>query len=184
MEGIVLEKGSRQPIEGALVVARWQGTGGYTTTTCFHVESTVSDKRGKYHFPAWENTGKWNNLRDQTIITMAYKPGYEGSDRQERGVEYLKPFTGTREERLGYLLRISSHSCFSEKYKELIPYNEAIYNEAISIAETKEDKEITNRIRFYLDVVKYGWDEADKRADKKKGVRKIFKKRVIRNSDK
>lgn len=107
LEGKVLEEGTNRPISGAIVVARWEGYVSIfpaeTRNVCVHVASTTTDDQGRYHFPAWRKEAHIKGVKNLKPLITAHHPGYQWSERYEKGVEYLKPFTGTREERLGYL---------------------------------------------------------------------------------
>ena len=67
MRGLVLEEGSDKPIAGAIVVARWKGVAAFTTSVCFHVESTETNEKGEYFFPAWRNDTQWAGVQMQKV---------------------------------------------------------------------------------------------------------------------
>lgn len=136
IEGQVLEKDTNKPIVGAIVVIRWKERIPMglidSQTVCTHVESTTTDNDGRYRLPGWK--------RDALRYTDTYKPGYERAGGA-KGILYLKPFSGTREERLKYLSR-AAVSC-SDKHDveiKLVPLYKALYEEANGIAVTKEEK--------------------------------------------
>jgi len=145
IEGQVIDERTRKPIVGAVVVARWQGhlaSFAHGKTVCYHVLSTTTDRMGRYRFAAWKEdvTEDWQkNIRQEDVLIVAYKSGFEWSGVfSERGdVQYLKPFTGGREERFKYLDRVvSGTSCGSARtsYKNLYPIRLAVYQEAKAIA--------------------------------------------------
>ncbi len=139
IEGQVVEAGTNKPIPGALVVVRWQGHVGWTGTVCFHVETAISDGNGLYRIPAWHKPSPYGDVRG-AHYPVAYKPGYEDTVPVNDTVR-LKPFTGTRGERLGYLSR-AAVSCSHVKEIEikLLPLYKALYDEANRIAVTREEK--------------------------------------------
>jgi hypothetical protein len=152
IEGQVLEEGTNKPIPDAIVVARWQGTYSAiaeTRTVCYHVETATTDAAGRFRTPAWSARTKGPFFSPETVIITAYKPGYEaylpsGYGRTEayrKNIRYLKPYTGTREERLAYLSRIAV-SCSDKKEIEinLLPLYKALYEEAKGLAVTRDDK--------------------------------------------
>lgn len=153
IEGKVLEEGTGKPVSGAIVVARWSGTAFSfveSPTVCVHVLTTMTDAEGRYRFPAWRKEPPLRGVRDVHPIVIAYKPGYETytplgharSEEYKKNIRYLKPFTGTGEERLAYLSRMAV-SCSDKKEIEidLLPLYKALYEEAENLAVTKkEDK--------------------------------------------
>ena len=65
IDGQVLEYGTRKPIVGAIVVARWKGT--YHTpwqssTVCAHVETATTDEAGRYHIQGWDEPSRAFNF--------------------------------------------------------------------------------------------------------------------------
>ncbi len=144
IEGQVVEQGTNNPISGAIVIARWHGTASLlvdSQTVCVHVESTVTDDQGRFHFSRWYQPPRRLVSGVQPTAT-AYKPGYEGKLFEEK-IYHLKPFTGGRGERLRYLRRMSGAiGCGSsgESEKNLYLLRKAIYEEAKQIARTDFEK--------------------------------------------
>ncbi|MEX2164324.1 MAG: hypothetical protein WD823_08790 [Sulfuricaulis sp.] len=146
-EGQVLEEGTNKPIPEAIVIVRWGGvipTIGHASSVCVHVENATTNKDGHYRTKAWTapSTVGPAPLIQMNIGPGAYacKPGYEYIDTQGQTV-YLKPFTGSRGERLEYLSRAAvSCSHIKEIEIKLLPLYKALYEEASSIAVTKEEK--------------------------------------------
>ncbi len=155
LEGKVLEEGTNKPISGAIVVARWQGDAFSfvdSPTVCIHVESTTTDNEGRYHLPAWRAKAEPAGVHNIEPILIAYQPGYglPTVPSQKRENVLLKPFAGTRGERLEYLGRvISSTSCGSAgaSYKNLYRLRRAVYEEAIALAQTPEEKKRAERFK-------------------------------------
>ncbi|BCO30422.1 hypothetical protein TspCOW1_05250 [Thiohalobacter sp. COW1] len=153
-EGRVLDATTGKPIVDALVVARWKGVSGYTNTVCYHVESTMTDKQGRYEVPAWRNDTRFQNLQKEHVEITPFKAGYEESDRTykehsyKQGIYYLMNFEGTKAERLDYLLRIPV-ACSSAGYSErnMFDFYLARYKEARNIAVTDKEKEIVTRFK-------------------------------------
>ncbi len=79
-QGRILDKDTKQPIEGVVVVALYRkshmgiGTGAYTHP--FHVREAVTDKDGKFSIPSYSSliVPIWT-IEDVTAFTI-YKPGY------------------------------------------------------------------------------------------------------------
>jgi hypothetical protein len=163
LEGQVLEEETSRPILSAIVVVRWSGhlaTFAHGKTVCYHVESAITDDQGRYRIPAWKMTitEDWQkNIRPETVIVTAYKPGYEThstpgyarSEEFKRNVRYLKPFAGGREERLKYLLHLSGLvSCNGAgDERTLVPVYKALYDDAKTIVTSDKDKDVLQPIR-------------------------------------
>ncbi len=164
IEGKVLEEGTNKPIPNAVVVARWQGHVGYTGTVCYHVEGAISDGNGVYHIPAWKKPSPYGDISHQEHIVTAYKPGYRLADRYPVNNPLLKPITGTREERLK-VIRTASVSCGSagQSQKNLLPLAKALYEEALGLAKTEDDKKIVNNLLFSLEIIELGYEAAEQR---------------------
>src|SRR3989344_3963881 len=179
-EGKVLEEGTNKPIPEAIVIARWSGhlaTFAHGKTVCYHVLSTTTNENGAYRFPAWKKkiTEDWQkNVRPETVIITVHKPGYAeyrppGYVRTEafkQNIRYLKPFTGTREERFKYLTRIfGSSGCGTNdgSDRNSIPFMKALYDEATSIAQTQEEKRMLEFFLYAIEKLEIGFEQAEKR---------------------
>lgn len=169
-KGQVLDETTNKPIADAIVVARWKGTGGYSKTVCFHVESTIADKDGKFTIPAWKNDTKWKQTENQHKTLTVYKAGYQESRKtykertDKKGKYYQLPFEGSNYEWLEYLKKISGGAgCGSagDSEKNLILLKEAITNDATKIASKKEDRNIVNILLYGLESLRFGNDIAD-----------------------
>ncbi|MDH5447282.1 MAG: hypothetical protein OEY52_17170 [Gammaproteobacteria bacterium] len=112
VSGLVLEEGSNHPIIDALVVVRWHSriaagvAGG--ESACYHVDVVRTDKDGHYKTPFWWSPG-WHSPFGHSNAVNVYKPEHVTHKKtyeiaaQKKNIYYLKPFKGTREERLDYL---------------------------------------------------------------------------------
>lgn len=173
MEGKVLEEGTNRPIPDAIVVARWQGhlaSWAHGKTVCYHVLTTTSDASGRYRFAAWKKdiTEDWQkNVRPEHVLIDAYKPGYGlPTTSQKREIVLLKPFTGTRGERVEYLKRVSSASgCPSAgtSEKNLLSLRRALLHEAKQLAETKSDQDVIEGFLFQVEAIELGYEAAERR---------------------
>lgn len=58
--GQVTDAETGEPIEGAIVVAKWTGNTGVvgSRSVCYHVETAISNKEGKFRIPGWFGGGK------------------------------------------------------------------------------------------------------------------------------
>lgn len=166
IEGRVLEAETNKPLAGTIVVARWDKTYSSfadTTTVCIHVESVITNEHGYFTLTAWN--GKAGDVE-------VFKAGYEyPTDRYGAHAgkyEYvLKPFAGSREERLGYLERVerSIRVCRSPDAgeKNLLPLYRALYDEAKSLAKTKEEQKVPDGFLAGIELIEFGYKEGMRR---------------------
>lgn len=172
--GRVLDEETQQPIEGAIVVLRWQGVGTKafvdTQTVCYHVESAVTDDQGRYVTMPWTEESRYLDLSMKSILVSAYKAGYR-QVRMGEGTSalYLKRDKRQAKERLGYLLAWSSYvSCGSsdDQPAKLLRLYDSMYQEAARISGNSiEERKIVNSLHYSRDVFQYGWDAAQKRRE-------------------
>lgn len=172
--GRVLDEETQQPIEGAIVVLRWQGVGTKafvdTETVCYHVESAVTDVDGRYATAPWTEESRYRDLSMKSILVSTYRAGYR-QVRMNEGISalYLKRDKRRAKERLEYLLVLSSSvSCGSSDGRpdKLLTLYDSMYREATSIGGTSiEERKIVNSLHYSRDVFQYGWDAAQKRRE-------------------
>ncbi len=145
--GRVVNMETMEPIEGAIVVLKWKGVGGIVdaTTTCYQVKTDITNNSGKYYTGVWFgfDAPVWHT----DIIPYAYKEGFiKPQVMNYNGYDYLMtPFRGTREERFAYLERLLSATTCADagvSYKNLYRIRKAIYEEAMKLAISKEEKEL------------------------------------------
>jgi len=170
VSGKVLEENTGKPIDGAIVIVRWKG---YVSaivdaqTVCVHVESATTDKRGNYKVSGWSKPSTMGPVLDVKPVVSAYKLGYglPGNPAQNDEDVYLAPFKGTSGERLKYLPRLVGMECgdYDDYAKKLIPLYKAVYEEAKSIAITREDKHVVAGIHYALDILEVGFENATKK---------------------
>lgn len=148
--GQVIDWDTKEPIAGAIVVASWHGTVGKVVqrqSTCYHVESTMTDDNGQYRMPVKVGGPVW--VADKTMDLMAYKAGYrESRDEQGQlrgrhdkdGVIYLGVDRRDRKQRFSYVRNIHmacSNAGTSET--ELLSVWTARYLEAKELAELESE---------------------------------------------
>lgn len=161
IEGRVVEEESRKPIEGVIVVVKWEG---YISAlvdsqrVCVYVQTTITDKNGYYKFPAWKKSSEIGPVQKIKPDITVYKIGYQWPDKilGKHNEYYLTPAKGTSGERLEYLSRITV-SCSHEKEIEvnLLPLYKAVYKEAKNIAVTKTDKDTVETLLFGLESIEF-----------------------------
>lgn len=136
--GIVLDGDTLQPIEGAIVVARWIGTLSLlvdSQTTCYHVESVTTDARGRYRIAAWAKLpGK---VGHNDVQFTAYKAGYVHTRTDmATGDQYLRRDEQGVKERLEYLsglMRSTACHDAGKSERALYELRAAIFYEARSL---------------------------------------------------
>jgi hypothetical protein len=79
-KGKVIDAETKEPIEGAVVVAIYEKHtlisgpgGGYSSV--IKVKETLTDKKGEFHFPPYTTLIQPNSIED-TVEFIIYKPGY------------------------------------------------------------------------------------------------------------
>ena len=171
IQGQVLEESTNKPIPGAIVVARWQGEAfsfAHSPTICIHVESTTTDNDGRYRLPAWSAKVEPEGVRNIRPLLDAYKPGYglPTVPSQKQEIVLLKPFTGTRGERLEHLRRMSSGIRCSnpgESEKNLLALRRAFLEETKQLVGSEYDKDFVEPFLFQLEVLEFGYEVAQRR---------------------
>lgn len=148
IEGRVVEEESRKPIEGVIVVVKWEG---YISAfvdsqrSCVHVQTTTTDKNGYYKFPDWKKPDKRGPVQKIKPDITVYKTGYQWPDKTlaKANEYYLTPAKGTSTERLKFFKRIvRSLGCGAAGRSGKNKYNlyKTLYNDAKPLIKTEEDK--------------------------------------------
>jgi len=165
VSGRVLEEGTGKPLTGAIVVVRWIG---HTTSgsiyveardVCYHVETATTDERGAYQTKAWsQEQHKDYTVKFDHMLVDTYQRdyGFPQTPSQKDGIVYLAPFKGAGGERLKYLERmLDATRCGSQNDTErnLHALYYTMYEEAKSIAVSKEDAEIVDTLRYWASFV-------------------------------
>lgn len=167
--GRVLDEETQQPIEGAIVVLRWQGVGTKAfvdaQTVCYHVESAESDANGRYTTMPWKEESRYRDLSMKQVLPTVYKAGYRYM-RVDRatGNQYLRRDTANVKVRLEYL----DHAAVfcpdaGEDMRKFLPLYKALHAEASKLATTKEEKiEVLHHLKR-IEVIEMGSDGAWRR---------------------
>lgn len=171
IHGKVVEAGTLKPIPGAIVIAKWQGVmpvPGHGVHRCFHVETTTTNDKGEFHFPLWVDVPKY--IAEVETLMEAYKSGYGYPEvpSQKDEIIWMTPFKGSARERLEYLSDLRRFECGSlnDYSKKLLPLYEAVYREALQMGVTPEERKIISSLRYSLDILKLGYEEAQRRLKK------------------
>ncbi len=169
VKGTVMEEGTGRPVEGAIVVVRWvhYGSAGLvdSRTSCRHVETATTDAQGRFEVPGRSTF----SLFGETVHYFTpYKAGYEevplAAARPKSAEEniVMRPFRGTRGERMDQLSRFTGMQCGHwENYsRSLLPLYRLVVAEAMSVATTIEEKRAAVSLQRELEEMELGQDEA------------------------
>jgi hypothetical protein len=159
VSGRVRDVDTLQPIEGAIVVVQWSGVAhglAHSSYICFHVETAVSDKDGKFHMPLWlQAPPRWSIFGTSTMRD-AYLPGYESVSTYKTYTEspedvFMKKFTRGQAARFEYI----SHRVFGAmdcvnaeaSLRNLYPLLKIAFREAKSLANSPNERAELNGMR-------------------------------------
>lgn len=180
VEGHVREEGSDRPIPGAIVIVRWQGSAFSfveSPTVCIHVELATTDEQGRFRTSAWRAEVEPAGVRHLTASVVAHKTGYEWSNvlAKTEEIQYLKPSTQSRAERLDYLSRVSSATRCGEagaSGRNLLMLKKALHEEAKQIAVTAQDRDAVETLLFGVESLEFGSMEALRRMEERRKASK------------
>lgn len=139
IEAWVVDAESRRPIEGVIVTVNWQLLGGFEGGNALgqmKVMETVTDKTGRFYFPAWGPERRLRGYLREAPQLLLFKPGYEyrrlaneyrftpgersqkvrRSDWNSKMIE-MRPFRGTIE-------KYAEHVYILDSYLEFARYGE------------------------------------------------------------
>lgn len=156
IEATVVDVETRQPIEGAVVVARWPIYGGLhpNSVRTFELLETTTDKSGSFYFPAWGPTmylGEGTVMDPEItifrsgyghrIVGESYHTDFQRMDESIRRSRWkgksieIKKFTGTSEEWINNMKR-SVPSFKGRKDRQQSLLLKAILAEEVSIPDS------------------------------------------------
>lgn len=170
LEGRVLDAQTEEPIEGAFVVARWIGYGGYSQSQCFHVEVAETDEQGRYRIAPWRNDQDSAILSNQRqSIERVHAEGYRESqitrerESYRQGVYYLEKDEGDAEDRLKYLRNavIGCSSRYGNK-DALIAFYKALHHEVAFLPESHNRNKTEIWLQNHIDEIEMGFESAEK----------------------
>jgi len=169
IDGQVIDSDTNQPIQGAIVVARWNRAEGFiadSVSVCRHVATAVTDAKGRYHIDKWQHSTdfiEWLFMSSYGVSLDAFKPGMESvwpavyKTNEMTGSLKLAVWSGTHAARMGRLRgKISSGAleCAGDDQAQdvLKAVQETIYAEAHAIATADEEDQ---KIIRYMDTVRH-----------------------------
>ena len=157
----VLELGTNKPLKDVIVMARWKGNAGLagSQSWCYHVESTKTNENGQFTIPGFFEGFDDSFLRRRFVYLSFYTSDHLKAKNQSIGPYYkhndyyLEKFTGSHKERFKFITtRGRGPSCngAGESRRNSFVFHKAIYEEAKSLAKTKEEKKTVKWLRDIL----------------------------------
>ncbi len=170
--GQVLDEVTNHPVADVIVVARWKGSRNVafvdSQTACYHVETTKTDKQGHFKFASRFDGLMQSQVFDKYISFTTYKSGYERSDKtyereaQRNNIYYLKPFKGTRGERLDFLRKFPTGCGYDDRLgQKRLNLQAVMYDEAKDLMDRKPEPSQWEKKMFYG----FKWDIAQVHVD-------------------
>lgn len=156
--GRVLDYKTKEPMKDVHVLALWEGTGGVVgpQTRCYHVESAKTDEKGQFTIPVFFEGFGDGFLASRHIFLYFNAPNYfepKYSQSYTDNIFYLEKFTGTPKEYFEFITtRGRGPSCHGagESRRNTFIFHKAVYEEAKSLAKTKEEKQ---KVKWLRDVM-------------------------------
>jgi hypothetical protein len=167
ISGQVVDAETRKPLAGAHVAFLWESpitstviTGHDSRDICYHAAAVQTGADGYFQIDAWRT---WSNYDVHNVeptgvvytphyvpyfVVFSISPNGEAVEHDAQRYE-LKPFAGTRRQRLETLFRgLANHDCLNggESQKSLYPMLKAIHTEARQVAETPDDMRVVSAI--------------------------------------
>jgi hypothetical protein len=140
VSGRVVEAGTGRPIEGAIATVYWEGVVPIKGShTCVHVETAVTDTDGRYRTHEWSFDHPKIYVDHQPRYSV-YKQGMQFSYVRLASLE-MKPWPGSREDRLKELRRLSRTAhCEGQPSLGIADLKQAIPAEVQALARTKAEQ--------------------------------------------
>ncbi len=166
--GVVLDAETKQPIEGAYVVAKWLGSSSVSIaerqTVCIYTDMAKTDEKGRFRIPMWffEKPG----IATSQFYIVIYKAGYEEVRPRDGEQFLLKASKPNIHERLHVMNSVVSQTSCSGNDKaatSLYPLMVALYEESLSLAGGRYDKDIVEWFLYEKEILEIGEERAFKR---------------------
>ncbi len=121
MEAWVVDAETGEPVEGVVVVANWQlkdpGLDGSKPRGSLMILETVTDKNGRFHFPAWgPKLAVRLRFGSEDPILLFFKSGYFPSVESNNATTEPNPSMIRRSESNGKKIPLEKHRGNWEKY--------------------------------------------------------------------
>jgi hypothetical protein len=164
--GTVIDKATGRGIPGAVVVATWEGSiAAYveSRSVCYKFEVAQTDERGHFGISAvTEDLNPLLSNRRREIVVLAR--GYQMSPTYDSESEEvpMEPMRGTPSEKFKALPRTRAGGCEGDE-KALLPYLKALHQAMIELATTQQEKLEAADLRYQIDLLEVGKQEARRR---------------------
>jgi len=165
--GLVHEDGTLTPLANVYIIAEERTHGADivgSRSWCKGISIVKSDAKGRFALvPAGTDTRK-------SALIGAYKPGFQasGSDRAALEIK-MKQVDATDQSHMRALAFVTSPRCSRVNDKSLlIEYYETKSKEVdslLAVARTQELRDIKNELRFQIDVLRLGEDQAERQRE-------------------
>jgi hypothetical protein len=170
-KGRVVDGTTGQPIEGAYVIGRWEGGGGFVVSSS-GCTLAIDRSNAKGEFELVSGTGFWSKmfgLRSEPFVFF-YRRGYiEPGNSPAAGEPWkLIPDRSSAYDRIRHLVKIQGFiDCGVEEVTshrtEVKPIYRTMISEATDLATTRQERIEASKLSFWLDIVEVGWHEARER---------------------
>ncbi len=165
VSGVVVDAETRQPIEGAYVVAQWSGSSSVSIaesqTVCIYTDMAKTDEKGRFRIPMWffQKPG----ITGQRQNVEIYKPGYlpeTGSRSDEYGISTSQ---SSINERVDYMMAVRGRATCrgnEEPEKNLLALINALYEESKALAGVEYDSNIVEPFLYSKEELIFGYTRA------------------------
>jgi hypothetical protein len=183
--GKVVNGETGHAISGATVIAEWRTDSLWSpeadnsepvdpalmTRSCLHVETATTDENGVYAFPRWWSSSSYLRIGGEKFpfSVFAFKAGYVSPQpvvTEPVPVYTLIPAKQAKAERLEYLAEISRRiRCSSYNSNDSVPQLpvlRALYDEAIGIEQTEEDRQAAEFILWMMETIEMPQDALER----------------------
>ncbi len=170
-KGRVVDGTTGQPIEGAYVIGRWEGGGGFVVSSSgCTLAIDKSDAKGGFELVSGTSfLGKLFGIRSQPFVFF-YRPGYIEPEKYPDGIEpwSLIPDRSSNYERIRHLIKVQGYiDCGSEEIKAngeaLKPIYAAMISEGKRLAVTRAERIEALKLYFWLEFIEVGGAVATER---------------------
>jgi hypothetical protein len=170
-KGRVVDGTTGQPIEGAYVIGRWEGGGGFVVSSSgCTLAIDKSNAKGEFELVSGTSfLGRLFGIRSQPFVFF-YRPGYIEPERYPDGIEpwTLIPDRSSSYERIRHLIKVQGFiDCGGEEIKdhgeELKPIYRAMIIEGTSLAKSRDERIEALKLYFWLEFLELGPTVASER---------------------
>lgn len=157
ISGTVIDKKTKQPLEGVIVAVYWNlhsgGLAGRRQTGLLHVEETVTDKNGNYHFKGWG-----------PVATFSGRLGYESPQMlfAKEGYYFERKINNRMQMYFGKRGAGEIHVANSEETEEGVLYKSQWDGRNVKLEKGVYDDKYAYQLDFLSDdmdrIIRHGFD--------------------------